>query len=108
LLVVRDLALGRRTYSEMAASPERIPTNILAERLKRLERGGIIKRVLYQEHPPRYAYALTQSGKELGSVLLSIVAWGKKYIPGTKTPMEIEADEKRKQENKNDAKFRKN
>jgi DNA-binding HxlR family transcriptional regulator len=42
LLVIRDLLSGKRTYSELLASPERIPTNILADRLKRLEGAGII------------------------------------------------------------------
>ena len=42
LLVVRDLLYGKRTYGELANSPERIPTNILADRLKRLEAAGII------------------------------------------------------------------
>ena len=42
LLVVRDLLRGKRTYSELLASPERIPTNLLAERLERLERAGLM------------------------------------------------------------------
>ncbi len=42
LLVVRDLLHGKRTYGELALSPERIPTNILADRLKRLESAGIV------------------------------------------------------------------
>src|SRR5271167_2920613 len=42
LLVVRDLLHGQHTYGELALSPERIPTNILADRLKRLESTGIV------------------------------------------------------------------
>src|ERR1700753_3189355 len=77
LLVVRDLLHGKRTYGELAASPERIPTNILAERLKRLESAGIIGSTPYQQHPIRYAYALTPKGRGLGEVLLAFVHWGK-------------------------------
>ena len=85
LLVVRDLLHGKHTYSELANSPERIPTNILAERLKRLEAAGIIDGTPYQKHPIRYAYTLTPKGTALGEVLLAFVRWGKQYIPGTVT-----------------------
>jgi DNA-binding HxlR family transcriptional regulator len=83
LLVVRDLLHGKRTYGELAHSPERIPTNILADRLKRLEGAGIIAGTPYQERPVRYAYALTPKGRALGDVLLAFVRWGKQHIPGT-------------------------
>ena len=91
LLVVRDLLHGKRTYGELANSPERIPTNILADRLKRLEGAGIVAGVPYQEHPVRYAYALTPKGRDLGDVLLAFVRWGKRHIPGTVTLSEVPA-----------------
>ena len=84
LLVIRDLLSGKRTFSELVASAERIPTNILADRLKRLEEAGIILRAAYHEHPVRYAYSLSPKGLALGDVLLALVRWGKQYIPGTK------------------------
>ncbi|WP_266170545.1 winged helix-turn-helix transcriptional regulator [Dyella subtropica] len=83
LLVVRDLLHGKRTYGELADSMERIPTNILAERLKRLEAAGIVLRTPYQQHPTRYSYTLTPKGSALGDVLLAFVRWGKQHIPGT-------------------------
>ncbi|MBD8900056.1 helix-turn-helix domain-containing protein [Rhodanobacter sp. DHG33] len=83
LLVVRDLLHGKNTYGELADSPEHIPTNILAERLKRLEAAGIVVGTPYQERPVRYAYTLTPKGKALGDVLLAFVRWGKQHIPGT-------------------------
>jgi DNA-binding HxlR family transcriptional regulator len=85
LLVVRDLLHGKHTYGELADSPERIPTNILADRLKRLEAAGIIVRSPYQQHPVRYSYTLTPKGSALGDVLLAFVRWGKQNIPGTQT-----------------------
>jgi DNA-binding HxlR family transcriptional regulator len=85
LLVVRDLLHGKRTYGELVNSPERIPTNILADRLKRLEAAGIIVRTPYQQHPVRYSYTLTPKGSALGEVLLAFVRWGKRHIPGTLT-----------------------
>jgi DNA-binding HxlR family transcriptional regulator len=83
LLVVRDLLHGKHTYGELAESPEGIPTNILADRLKRLESAGIIASTPYQERPVRYRYTLTPKGGALGEVLLALVRWGKQYIPGT-------------------------
>lgn len=82
LLIIRDMLLGKRTYGEFAASPEGIPTNILADRLERLEDAGIITSSVYQERPVRYAYELTDKGKDLGEIVLAFVKWGRKHIPG--------------------------
>jgi DNA-binding HxlR family transcriptional regulator len=84
LLVVRDLLRGNVTYGELQNSPERIPTNILADRLKKLEAAGLVAKSAYQEHPVRYAYALTEKGKALGDILRAFVRWGKAHIPGTR------------------------
>ncbi len=85
LLVIRDLLHGKSTYGELLGSPEGIPTNILADRLKRLEEAGIIVSSVYQERPVRYAYGLSDKGKDLGNVLIALVRWGKTHIPGTRT-----------------------
>ena len=90
LLVVRDLLLGKTTYSEFQKSPEGIPTNILAERLKRLQAAGIIGKSQYQERPVRYAYHLTAKGRDLQPVLLAMIDWGNKHIPGTVPREQIE------------------
>ena len=91
LLVVRDLLLGKATYSEFQNSPEGIPTNILAERLKRLLAAGIIEKSRYQERPVRYAYHLTKKGGDLRPVLLAMIDWGNQYIAGTLSRQQIEA-----------------
>jgi DNA-binding HxlR family transcriptional regulator len=83
LLVVRDLLHGKSTFGELLKSPEGIPTNILADRLKRLEHAGIATSTPYHERPVRYAYSLTPKGRALGDVLLALVRWGKQYIPGS-------------------------
>jgi len=95
LLVVRDLFFGKRTYSELANSPEGIPTNILAERLKRLEAAGIVTSAPYQERPTRYSYTLTPKGRALGDVLAAFVRWGKQHIPGTVVMSEVSASGRR-------------
>ena len=58
LLVVRDLLRGKKRYAEFLESPEGIPTNILAERLKRLTARRVIRSRRYSQHPPR-EYELT-------------------------------------------------
>lgn len=83
LLIIRDLALGKRRYQELIASPEKIASNILADRLKKLEDTGIIIRQTYQQKPVRYEYVLTEKGEELKPILEAIIRWGLRYYPGT-------------------------
>lgn len=87
LIVVRDmLFLGKERYGDFLASEEGITTSVLAERLQRLEREGIVVKEPYQEHPVRYAYRLTDKGRALEPVLQAMVAWGLTHIPGTGLP----------------------
>jgi len=89
ILVVRDmLLLNKRRYSELMDSAESIPTNILADRLKRLEAAGLIDKLPYQEKPVRYEYRLTQKGEDLRPLIKELAAWGNKYIEGTMVPAE--------------------
>lgn len=86
LLVVRDLLRGKKRFGELAASSERIPTNILADRLKRLERAGLVEAAPYSAHPPRFEYTLTPPGRELKPILSAVAAWGHARFPGTRAP----------------------
>lgn len=88
LVVLRDLHCGKKTYSDLVSSPEKIPTNRLAERLKRLEAEGIISKVAYQEHPKRYEYLLTQKGKDILPILQEMARWGNKYVEDSWIPPE--------------------
>ncbi len=84
LLVVRDLLfLGKRMYNELADSMEKIPTNILADRLKKLENADIIEKKPYQDKPVRYAYTLTKRGEALRPTLIEMATWGNSFIAGT-------------------------
>ncbi|OUS26877.1 hypothetical protein A9Q99_16820 [Gammaproteobacteria bacterium 45_16_T64] len=80
LIIIRDLAYGAKTYGQLENSAEKITTNILANRLKRLTTFGIIEKTLYQEKPKRYTYGLTHKGKCLIPVLLELVKWGEEHI----------------------------
>ena len=84
LLVIRDLLGGKKRFGDFLASPEKIPTNILADRLKRLEREGLISSMPYSEHPPRVEYHLTAEGRELGRAVEALATWGLKHFPGTR------------------------
>ena len=86
LLVIRDLFLNKHRYGEFSESPERIPSNILADRLRRLEAAGTIKQVLYQSNPPRSEYYLTSKGADLGWVLGSMRKWAERHLPGVILP----------------------
>ena len=84
LLIVRDMLLGSSKFQQFLASPENIPTNVLSSRLKLLETTGLIKASLYQRHPPRFAYTLTDKGKKLASVVRAIAEWGESSIANSK------------------------
>lgn len=83
LLIVRDLLRGRDTYGALAAAGEGIPTNILADRLKRMEESGLIKAVPYQDRPVRYRYVLTAKGRDLETALAALARWGRRHVKGT-------------------------
>jgi DNA-binding HxlR family transcriptional regulator len=83
LLVLRDLFHGKAHFSEFLASPERIATNILAERLARLTESGMVERHASPTIPGREAYRLTQKGVSIGPVLEQVSAWGLAHIEGT-------------------------
>jgi DNA-binding HxlR family transcriptional regulator len=86
LLVVRDVMRGKRRYAEFLASPEGIPTNILAERLKRLVRQGVIRARRYSRHPPRVEYELTVKGEDLRPIMHAMVEWGIRHAGGCTPP----------------------
>ncbi len=83
LLIVRDLFKGKKRYNEFLEAGEKIPTNILANRLKTMQEAAIIERKLYSERPPRYEYALTENGEKLGEIVKMLYQWGNKNLVKT-------------------------
>jgi DNA-binding HxlR family transcriptional regulator len=80
LLILRDLfRKGPLRFQELASSLEGVAPNTLSARLKALESQGVIATRLYEKHPPRYEYFLTDKGKALGPVLKALYSWGEKY-----------------------------
>lgn len=80
LLIIRDLMVrGLRTFREFQQSGEGIATNILAERLQRLEGAGIITAEPEAADRRRVNYRLTEKGIDLGPVLLELLIWGARH-----------------------------
>jgi len=83
LLIVRDLLSGKSHFKEFLASPEKIATNILAERLARLASNGLIERYPSSHIAGREAYRLTEKGRSLRGLMVQLKAWGLDHIDGT-------------------------
>lgn len=76
LLVLRDLMLNsRRRYKELLACPEGIATNILADRLKRLEQRGLLSKARDPLDARQYIYAPTETAIGLVPMLVEMIAW---------------------------------
>jgi DNA-binding HxlR family transcriptional regulator len=80
LLVVRDMVVERKRYfREFLESPEGIASNILTDRLKRLEESAIVSRRPDPDNARQVIYELTEKGKDLIPVLLDLGSWGLKH-----------------------------
>ena len=77
---------GKKYYGDFSQSEERISTNILAERLERLEAEDFISKTRDSENRSKYEYRLTQKGIDLLPVFLDIIAWSAKYDANTAAP----------------------
>jgi len=88
LLVVRDLFLGWSRFKDLATAPERIPTNILSDRLEKLVREGIAEQVPASDGSKRLAYQLTAKGESLRTVLAAMRDWGLQWEEGTSVQRE--------------------
>jgi DNA-binding HxlR family transcriptional regulator len=84
LLIVRDVLFkGRRTYQEFLDAGEGIATNVLADRLKRLQRAGILLKKRSKEDARAFEYELTPRGLDLLPVLLEMIRWSAVHDPET-------------------------
>ena len=76
LLIVEALLEGPRRFNELAEELRGIASNILSQRLKELERWGLVVATPYSERPPRFAYQLSAGGRELAGALRLLAQWG--------------------------------
>lgn len=88
MLIVRDAFLGVTRFDQFQ---ERlgISRNVLNQRLSYLVDNGVLERVSYSEHPPRYDYRLTSKGRDLWPVLTSMRQWGDKHAAPDGPPLQV-------------------
>ena len=90
LFLVEALLPASRRFGELGEALPGIAPNILAERLRRLERSGIVMATPYSRKPLRMEYALTADGRELAGALHLLADWGSRR-GGTGEPLRHEA-----------------
>lgn len=78
MLIVREIFFGNCRFDGLLAQTGMSP-HLLSTRLKRLEADGVLLRRAYQDKPPRHEYVLTDSGRDLYPVLMTMAEWGKKW-----------------------------
>ncbi|HEV7209061.1 MAG TPA: helix-turn-helix domain-containing protein [Mycobacteriales bacterium] len=88
MLILRDVFLGVTRFDQFQ---ERlgISRNILGQRLGRLVDEGILEKIPYSEHPPRYDYRLTGKGRDLWPVLTAMRQWGDKHAAPDGPPLQV-------------------
>jgi DNA-binding HxlR family transcriptional regulator len=92
ILVLRELSWGRKRYSKLLEVLEGISTNLLADRLKKLEDAGMIYQVPYSEHPPRFEYRLTDKGRAFVPVLQALRDYGERWEPREAPSVPVPSD----------------
>ncbi len=80
MLILRDCFLGIRRFEKMQQRLG-ITRHVLADRLRMLESEGVLRREAYQERPVRYEYCLTEKGKSLYPVLVTMIDWANTHVP---------------------------
>jgi DNA-binding HxlR family transcriptional regulator len=89
LLVVEALLPGPRRFNDLLGQIPGIAANILSERLKRLERDGLLVARSYSERPPRAVYQLTAEGTELAGALRLLAQWGTRHADPADAPRHL-------------------
>ncbi|GAA2851222.1 winged helix-turn-helix transcriptional regulator [Streptosporangium fragile] len=80
LLIVRDLLVGPRRFTDLRRGLPRIPTNILSGRLKELEHAGVVRRRVLPRPAASVVYELTEYGRELDDIVLRLGRWGARTL----------------------------
>ena len=93
LLIVRDLMFkGKKYYGEFTDPEENISTNILADRLARLQENGIVTKRRDPNNQSKYIYGLTKKGVDLLPMMLAMIDWSEKYDKNTGVPRQFIRD----------------
>jgi DNA-binding HxlR family transcriptional regulator len=86
LLVVEALLPGPLRFNDLLGQLPGIAANILSDRLKRLERDGLLVARPYSQRPPRADYQLTAEGAELAGALRLLAHWGSRHTDQDDAP----------------------
>lgn len=87
LLIIRDLLFaGKQHYRQFLRSDEKIATNILADRLRRLEAAGIVEKGPDPKNRRAFLYELTRKGTDLAPALLELIRWAARHDPDSAVP----------------------
>ena len=89
LLVIRDLFTGKHEFREFLNGPEKVATNILSDRLKRLMCQGIIAFAPHPGHKSMKRYYLTKKGKDLMPLMVELIRWGGTYQASPEMPRAV-------------------
>lgn len=92
LLVIRDLILGPKRFTDLRRGLPRIPSNVLSARVKELESAGIIRRRLVPRPESGVVYELTEFGQELEDVILGLGRWGARTLGEPRPEDTVNAD----------------
>jgi DNA-binding HxlR family transcriptional regulator len=90
LLVIRELLLGPQRFSDLRRALPRASTNMLTDRLRELQRHGVVRRRMLAPPAASVVYELTDSGQDLEPVVLALGAWGLRFPPPP-TPVTLSA-----------------
>jgi DNA-binding HxlR family transcriptional regulator len=88
LLILRDAFLGVTRFDAFQTRLG-IARNILTQRLNRLVDEGVLRRVAYEDHPPRSEYRLTPKGRDLWHVITAMRQWGDRWAAPNGPPLKI-------------------
>ncbi len=89
LLIIRDVLLGIRRFDAIQQDLQVTPHR-LSDRLSKLVHDGVLKRVVYEKHPRRFEYQLTEKGFDLYPLIATMTEWGDRWMAGSAgVPMEL-------------------
>lgn len=88
LMILREIFLGSRRFDDFLRQTG-ISSHLLAQRLKKLEHLGAIRREAYSDRPPRNEYRLTEMGRDLWPVVIALKQWGDRWLNSGEPPVQI-------------------
>ncbi len=80
IVIIRDLFFGPKRFSDFVESLTGVSTRTVSNKLKFLEKEGIIERKVISKQPPHVTYSLTKAGKGLQPIVRAMLAYGEKYL----------------------------